>query len=680
MLRRAAPLPARADRRGAGGLAAGAHPRPERGGDAGAAGAPAPGHHGARPADRSSSSPAERRLRPAPPASERPAVRVAPAPPGAAGLRGARRPGRALARRAKLRAPRGRCRACGRCPDVRGPARRAGSRPHARRSRSAAGGGLAECGHARTALVGPYLNACPGRTSSRAPSRGGARLDYRGLLNEEQVAVVEAGEGPHPRGGRRRLRQDPHPHLAGGAPPPRRRRARVDPAPHLHQQGGQGDAPPGRGGGPGRHPPPHRRHLPPRGPPAPAGARRRARLRPRLLDPRPGGLERRHDRRHRRLRPGGGGPALPQGRRARRPRLHGGQHPDAAGGPGGDAPAAVRAAHRADPARWRGASPSGSATSTPWTSTTSCSTGRSCWPSGSRCGGPWPERFRHILVDEYQDTNRLQGDVVDLLALDHQNLCVVGDDAQSIYGFRGAHFANILEFEQRYPTARRFALTVNYRSTPQVLALANASIACNVRQFKKELPQRPGRTGRCRRWSPAATSSSRRPSWPSGSSSCATRGCRSRRSAVLYRAHHHSMEIQFELARRGIPFVVRSGVRFFEASHVKDVLAHLRFARNPGDELALKRCLKVTPGVGTATAEAVWRALAGPAAPRGRHGGRAHRAGGGRPRAGQGAPRLRRPRRAPPVADEAADPRPPRRVDREGARRRLRGVPARPSS
>jgi DNA helicase-2/ATP-dependent DNA helicase PcrA len=80
--------------------------------------------------------------------------------------------------------------------------------------------------------------------------------------------------------------------------------------------------------------------------------------------------------------------------------------------------------------------------------------------------------------------------------------------------------------------------------------------------------------------------------------------------AVLYRAHHHSMEIQFELARRGIPFVVRSGVRFFEAAHVKDVLAHLRFARNPGDELALKRCLKVTPGVGTATADAVWTALA----------------------------------------------------------------------
>ena len=96
-------------------------------------------------------------------------------------------------------------------------------------------------------------------------------------------------------------------------------------------------------------------------------------------------------------------------------------------------------------------------------------------------------RYRHVLVDEYQDTNRLQGDVVDLIAGEHRNLCVVGDDAQSIYSFRGAHFANILEFEQRYPDARRFDLTVNYRSTPQILALANASIAANVRQFEKEL-------------------------------------------------------------------------------------------------------------------------------------------------------------------------------------------------
>ena len=219
------------------------------------------------------------------------------------------------------------------------------------------------------------------------------------------------------------------------------------------------------------------------------------------------------------------------------------------------------------------------------------------------------DRFRHVLVDEYQDTNRLQGDVVDLVAAEHHNLCVVGDDAQSIYSFRGAHFANILEFEKRYPAARRFDLTVNYRSTPQILSLANASIAANVRQFEKELTsvRRDGTLPAvvpCRDVQQQAAFVAQRVL------ELRDEGIPLPEIAVLYRAHHHSMEIQFELARRGIPFVVRSGVRFFEAAHVKDVLAHLRFVRNPGDELALKRCLRLAAGVGTQTAEAVWNAFA----------------------------------------------------------------------
>ncbi len=218
------------------------------------------------------------------------------------------------------------------------------------------------------------------------------------------------------------------------------------------------------------------------------------------------------------------------------------------------------------------------------------------------------ERFRHVLVDEYQDTNRLQGDIVDLLASGHRNLCVVGDDAQSIYSFRGAHFANILEFEKRYPDARRFHLEVNYRSTPQILALANASIDMNVRQFRKELrsvrPDGPlPALVPCRDVAQQAAFVAQRVL------ELRDEGIPLSEIAVLYRAHHHSMEVQFELARRGIPFLVRSGVRFFEAAHVKDVLAHLRFARNPGDELALKRALRLASGSGSATAEAVWSAL-----------------------------------------------------------------------
>ncbi len=219
------------------------------------------------------------------------------------------------------------------------------------------------------------------------------------------------------------------------------------------------------------------------------------------------------------------------------------------------------------------------------------------------------DRFRHVLVDEYQDTNRLQGDVTDLLARDHRNLCVVGDDAQSIYSFRGAHFANILGFDERYPDARRFDLTINYRSTPQILGLANASISMNVRQFEKELSSvRPDgmlpAVVPCRDVQQQAAFVAQRVL------ELRDEGVPLPEIAVLYRAHHHSMEIQFELTRRGIPFVVRSGVRFFEAAHVKDVLAHLRFARNPGDELALKRCMRTTPGIGTATAEAAWSAFA----------------------------------------------------------------------
>ncbi len=218
------------------------------------------------------------------------------------------------------------------------------------------------------------------------------------------------------------------------------------------------------------------------------------------------------------------------------------------------------------------------------------------------------ERFRHVLVDEYQDTNRLQGDVVDLVASVHRNLCVVGDDAQCIYGFRGAHFANILEFERRYPDARRFDLTVNYRSTPQILALANRSIACNLRQFEKELTAvrpdgpRPALVP-CRDVEQQARFVAQRVL------ELRDEGIALGEIAVLYRAHHHAMEIQLELARRGIPFVVRSGVRFFEAAHIKDVLAHLRFAANPGDELALKRVLRLAPGIGSATADALWGAL-----------------------------------------------------------------------
>ncbi len=138
------------------------------------------------------------------------------------------------------------------------------------------------------------------------------------------------------------------------------------------------------------------------------------------------------------------------------------------------------------------------------------------------------ERFQCVLVDEYQDTNRLQGDLVDLLVGARKNLTVVGDDCQSIYSFRGADFTNIIDFPQRYPGCGVYPLTRNYRSTPEILQLANASIASTSASSPSSSPPSAPRASR-RWWCPPRTWTSRPPSSPSASSSCARRALRWRR-------------------------------------------------------------------------------------------------------------------------------------------------------
>lgn len=219
------------------------------------------------------------------------------------------------------------------------------------------------------------------------------------------------------------------------------------------------------------------------------------------------------------------------------------------------------------------------------------------------------KRFRAVLVDEYQDVNKLQADIVDLIAAGHGHLLVVGDDAQSIYGFRGADVESILRFPERWPDAQVHRLTLNYRSSPQILTLANASIACNTRQFQKEL--RSTREGGALPALVSLRDVNQQAAFVSQRVlELRDEGYRLKDLAVLYRAHHHAMELQLELGRRGIPFVVRSGVRFFEQAHVKDAMAFLRFVDNPRDELAFKRLLKLFAGIGLATADAVWNAVA----------------------------------------------------------------------
>ncbi|MGB9699333.1 MAG: ATP-dependent helicase [Thermodesulfobacteriota bacterium] len=215
------------------------------------------------------------------------------------------------------------------------------------------------------------------------------------------------------------------------------------------------------------------------------------------------------------------------------------------------------------------------------------------------------QQFQHILVDEYQDTNLLQADILDLLARDHRNLMVVGDDSQSIYSFRGANFANILTFPERYPDARVYKLEINYRSTPQILHLANLSIRHNRYQFQKKL-----KTARNSGPLPYLVST---PDVMEQAFFVAQQIAEAHQKgipwgeiAVLYRAHYHSMELQMELTRRGIPFEVRSGLRFFEQAHIKDVSAFLKIICNPLDELAWRRVLLLYPQIGKSTAQKIW--------------------------------------------------------------------------
>ena len=222
--------------------------------------------------------------------------------------------------------------------------------------------------------------------------------------------------------------------------------------------------------------------------------------------------------------------------------------------------------------------------------------------------GSIASRFLHVLVDEYQDTSPLQADLVDRLSEAHGNLTVVGDDAQSIYGFRGANPDNILTFTDRWPGAILHKLELNYRSTPQVLGLANASIAHNERQVPKQL-QATLPDGDLPALVPVRDADMEAAFVAQRVVELSDEGMDLGELAVLYRAHHHSMQLQVELTRREIPYLVRSGVRFFEQAHIKDVLAHLRLVLNPRDELSWLRVLRLQHGVGRTGAASIWDKL-----------------------------------------------------------------------
>ena len=220
--------------------------------------------------------------------------------------------------------------------------------------------------------------------------------------------------------------------------------------------------------------------------------------------------------------------------------------------------------------------------------------------------------FDHVLVDEYQDTNSLQAEILLALKPAGEGLCVVGDDAQSIYSFRAANVGNILDFPSRFsPPAHVVTLEDNYRSTQAILDAANRLMAEASRQYRKELRAHRG-----------AGKSSARPRHVTLLDDQAQaqyivervlaareEGVLLRRQAVLFRSSHHSDVLELELVRRDIPYVKYGGLKFLEAAHVKDLLAILRWADNPKNRIAAFRVLQLMPGVGPGNADRCWKAF-----------------------------------------------------------------------
>ena len=224
-------------------------------------------------------------------------------------------------------------------------------------------------------------------------------------------------------------------------------------------------------------------------------------------------------------------------------------------------------------------------------------------------------RFDHILVDEYQDTNRLQASILTALKPCGRGLTVVGDDAQSIYSFRAATVRNILDFPEQFtPPATVVTLDQNYRATQPILAAANAVIGLATEGFAKNL------------WTDRSSGELPRLTSVRGKSEQAgyvvervlenrERGLLLKDQAVLFRASHHSGPLEVELIRRNVPFVKFGGLQFLDAAHVKDLLAVLRFVENPRDRVTGFRLMLLIPGVGPNSAQRVLDCMAESADP-----------------------------------------------------------------
>jgi DNA helicase-2/ATP-dependent DNA helicase PcrA len=218
--------------------------------------------------------------------------------------------------------------------------------------------------------------------------------------------------------------------------------------------------------------------------------------------------------------------------------------------------------------------------------------------------------IKYVLVDEYQDTNYIQDEIIYKIVKqnpDH-NVIAVGDDAQSIYAFRGANFQNILNFEKKYKNCKRYTITYNYRSVPQILGLANNSIQYNIKQFKKAM-QATRPSGILPYQVNVGDDKEQAYFIANQILKLRSEGYNLEDMAILVRAGFHSLRIELELRAKNIPYEVRAGVAFFEKAHIKDIIAHLRIIENPYDEISWSRIFTIIQGIGTSSGTKIFEEI-----------------------------------------------------------------------
>ncbi|MFA5143470.1 MAG: ATP-dependent helicase [Candidatus Omnitrophota bacterium] len=218
-------------------------------------------------------------------------------------------------------------------------------------------------------------------------------------------------------------------------------------------------------------------------------------------------------------------------------------------------------------------------------------------------------KYRYVMVDEYQDTNTLQGDIAYLLAADHKNIMAVGDDAQSIYGFRGSSHKNIMEFPKKFTDCKIIKLEENYRSTQNILDVANSVLENMNNKYSKCLISTRQDAGQKARLNFFKNQYDEAEWIVEKVRKLQSEDVGLEEQAVLFRSAYVSIALQAELSKNGIPYQVFGGLKFYETAHVKDIIAHMKIVLNPKDEIAWHRVLTVIDGIGPRTAGKLTEAI-----------------------------------------------------------------------